>query len=76
MNNNCHYYKTTATIITGMGPEESGVSENYWLPPDGHSLGPLSHLPPTSGKGKVVVVVAIVFRIYTAFLESLLIVQK
>ncbi|CAI8015435.1 Vesicle-associated membrane protein 7 [Geodia barretti] len=45
-----------ATIITGMGPEESGVSENYWLPPDGHSLGPLSHLPPTSGKGKVVVV--------------------
>ena len=69
MNNNVRCYKITATIITGMGPEESGIPENYWLPPDGHSLGPLSHLPPTSGKGKVVVAIA---GMYTAFLESYL----
>ena len=70
MNNNVRYYKITATIITGMGPEESGIPENYWLPPDGHSLGPLSHLPPTSGKGKVVVVA--IAGMYTALIESYL----
>ena len=54
MNNNFRYYKITATIITGMGPEESGVPNNDWVPPDDNPPNVTVHaLPPISGKGKV-----------------------
>ena len=49
-----NYYKYAATIITGMGPEESGVADNSWEPPDDNPPNVTSHyLPPISGRGKV-----------------------
>ena len=40
----------TGSLITGMGPEESGIYNNDWLPP--HS-GTLPDVSPVSGAGKV-----------------------
>ncbi len=43
-----------ATIITGMGPEESGVSNNDWVPADDNPPDSVVlELPPISGKGMV-----------------------
>ena len=42
------------TIITGQGPEESGVPQNGWVPLDDNPPNPSSfELPPISGAGKV-----------------------
>lgn len=42
------------TIITGMGPEESGIQDNSWVPADDNPSNPtLMELPPISGAGKV-----------------------
>lgn len=42
------------TIITGMGPEESGIQDNSWVPADDNPSNPtLTELPPISGAGKV-----------------------
>ena len=42
------------TIITGMGPEESGIQDNSWVPADDNPSDPtLMELPPISGAGKV-----------------------
>ena len=44
----------TASIITGMGPEESGVPDNDWVPSDDNPPNSTLHaLPPISGRGKV-----------------------
>ncbi len=44
-----------ASIITGMGPEESGVSDNSWVPSDDNPPDSVVlQLPPISGKGKVI----------------------
>lgn len=44
-----------AAVITGMGPEESGVRYNTWTPPrqDKTSDSTASVLPPISGAGKI-----------------------
>ena len=42
------------SIITGQGPEESGVPANGWVPDDDNPPNPTVYqLPPISGKGKV-----------------------
>jgi len=42
------------TIITGMGPEESGIPDNSWVPADDNPTDPtVLELPPISGRGKV-----------------------
>lgn len=42
------------TIITGQGPEESGVPANGWVPDDDNPPKPSAYeLPPISGTGKV-----------------------
>lgn len=42
------------TIITGQGPEESGVPSNGWVPSDDNPPDPITYeLPPISGAGKV-----------------------
>ena len=42
------------SIITGQGPEESGVPQNGWVPDDDNPPNPSSYeLPPISGIGKV-----------------------
>ena len=35
-------------MITGMGPQESGIHSNSWLPPENGTL------PDVSGAGKVI----------------------
>lgn len=40
------------SIITGQGPEESGVPNNGWVPPDNNDSVPYKP-PPISGAGKV-----------------------
>ena len=42
-----------ASIVTGMGPEESGVPDNSWVPADDNPDVTSPYLPPISGKGKV-----------------------
>ena len=42
-----------ASILTGMGPEESGVPDNSWVPADDNPDVTSPYLPPISGKGKV-----------------------
>ncbi len=43
-----------SSIITGMGPDESGVSDNSWVPSDDNPPDSVVlELPPISGKGKV-----------------------
>ena len=43
-----------ASIITGMGPEESGVQNNDWTPTDDNPPNSIVfELPPISGQGKV-----------------------
>jgi len=43
-----------ATIITGMGPEETGVFSNDWVPADDNVTDPTVELmPPVSGAGKI-----------------------
>ena len=47
-------YCIIGTIITGMGPEESGIPDNSWLPPDDNPPNVTTpYLPPISGRGKV-----------------------
>lgn len=42
------------TIITGMGPVESGIPDNSWVPADDNPTDPtVLELPPISGRGKV-----------------------
>lgn len=42
------------SIITGQGPEESGVPGNGWDPSDDNPPDPVTYeLPPISGAGKV-----------------------
>lgn len=42
------------SIITGQGPEESGVPDNSWVPADDNPPDSVSNeLPPISGAGKV-----------------------
>ena len=44
----------SGTILTGMGPEESGIPDNSWLPPDDDPPNVTTpYLPPISGRGKV-----------------------
>ena len=51
-----------ATIITGQGPEETGIQDNGWLPADDNPPNATVYqLPPISGAGKVN---AILLRIY------------
>ena len=42
-----------ASILTGMGPEESGIPDNSWVPADDNPNVTSPYLPPISGKGKV-----------------------
>ena len=43
------------SIITGQGPEESGVPSNSWVPADDKPADPITYeLPPISGAGKVI----------------------
>lgn len=42
------------TIITGMGPEETGIPDNSWEPADDDPPNSVVlEMPPISGKGKV-----------------------
>lgn len=44
------------SIITGQGPEESGVSGNSWVPGESSPSDSIAYgLPPISGDGKVYV---------------------
>ena len=43
-----------ATIITGMGPEETGIADNSWVPADDKPPNStILEMPPISGEGKV-----------------------